>query len=183
MRNRLFAIVRRAAFATAVLFAGYSMFAVSSLHAQVTEDTTAATQDTTEADITQVLSEQGDYSQLVEALQRTGLDQELANEEAFTLFAPNDSAFQRLETPVAEMDEQELANTLRNHLVFDEVTSQQLAQMNEITVGTGEMIEIGENGSTVGEANIVEPDLRAQNGIIHGIDGVLQPTEMPAAEE
>lgn len=178
MKDRLIVMLRRTAFATVALLVGCAVWAAPSL-AQVT-DTTEGMGAT--SDVVQVLEEEGEYTQLSEALQRTGLDQTLAQQQSFTLFAPNDSAFQQLETPVGEMGEQELADVLRYHVIPEEITSEQLAQMTEVTMGTGEMVSITqENGQmTVAGATITSPDIRAENGVIHGIDQVLQPAPMGA---
>lgn len=179
MKDRLVVILRRTAFATVALFVGCAVFAASSLYAQVTDTTDVAGT----SDVVQVLEEEeGEYSQLADALQRTGLDQTLGQQQSFTLFAPNDSAFQQMETPAGEMGEQELADVLRYHIIPEEVTSEQLGQMTEVTMGTGETVEVAQQDGqmTISGATITSPDIRAENGVIHGIDQVLQPMPMGA---
>lgn len=179
MKDRLAAIMRHTACVTVALLVSYAVFAASPLAAQVTD----TTEEAGASDLTEVLSERGEFSQVIEALQMTGLDQELANEEQFTLFAPTDEAFEQSQQQVSEMSEQELSELLRDHLLYEEVTSQELAQMDEIRLGSGETLDVGEDGSTISGVDVVEPDIQAQNGVVHGIDGTLTQPQMGAEEE
>lgn len=208
MNSRLIDFAGRTAFAVAALIIGCAVLVTTPLYAQVTDttDTTGVMEGpmTDTSDLVQVLEEEGNFSQLIEALQRTGLDQALSQEPAFTLFAPTDSAFQQMETPISQMDEQQLSDVLRYHVAFEQLPSDQLAQLSEIQVGTGETVQVsaqqtgqqtGEVGDTtetggmqqpaqqqisIAGANVVQPDIQAENGVIHGIDQVLTPPQVGA---
>ena len=204
MIDQLTALLRRTAMATVALMVGCAVFAAAPLYAQVT-DTTQQAMPTDTTGIVQVLQEQGNYTQLADALQRTGLDQALAQEQAFTLFAPTDSAFAQMETPIEQMDEQQLTDVLRYHVAFEQLPSDQLAQVTEIQMGNGQTVQVtsqqagaptdtaqvdtaqvggmqqpGQAQTQIGGAHGVQADLQAQNGVIHGIDQVLMPQQVGA---
>lgn len=66
-----------------------------------------------------------DYSLLLAALQRTGLDATLDGEGTFTVFAPNNYAFENYlgDTPLADVDEETLRQLLLNHVLGSTVLS------------------------------------------------------------
>lgn len=185
MQSRITHVLRRMAIATVTLLMSYSLVAVSPLFAQIQDTTDAPMMDarTDTTGVAQALSEQMNYTQIADALQRTGLDQELDQAAAFTLFAPTDSALESLETPLSEMSESEAADILRNHVVYEEITADQLAQMTEIETGGGEMLQVSPQAGqiSIAGATVTEPAVvYTQNGLVHGIDAVLMPTPLGA---
>ena len=129
---------------------------------------------TVSADIVTWLAEQGIYSQLVTALEQTGLAETLSAEGPFTLFAPTDDAFAELpEGALEAMTADELAEVLRAHVVAGAVTADELG--DTITTLAGTTLPVGM--ASVGEATVLRADIEAANGIIHAIDTVLLPVE------
>jgi transforming growth factor-beta-induced protein len=107
-----------------------------------------------------------------------------------TVFAPTDEAFAAL-TPGDRADRvvnqlawgAHLRNLLQNHLVVSLVPLSSITTTTTTVVETlaGEMItvsSVGGNNFTVGNngANVIMPDVVADNGIVHVIDRVLTPT-------
>lgn len=125
-------------------------------------------------DLIGVLEAQGNYSQLVAALQQTGLAEELKQEKAITLFAPTDDAFKNLpEGTLASMKKEQLKQLLRKHIVPGALPLEQAAQEGTLASLEGYELTVQREGATVNEARIVHPDLTFSNGVVHGIDTVL----------
>lgn len=126
----------------------------------------------------------GSFNTLVAALQATGLDATLANEDdTFTVFAPTDAAFAKLgqdtiNTLLANPDQ--LADILLYHVVggqaVDSTTALSLAGSDVATVnGASIAVSLDSERLFVNESEVTAVDIRATNGIIHVIDTVLIP--------
>ena len=131
------------------------------------------------------------YSTLVEAVTAAGLVDALAEIEEATVFAPTNEAFAKIpEATLTSLlnNEAALTNLLTYHVVPNErlfsfrLGNRSFTALNEGTLTAATAwrrsfwwwsSEIKINDSTV-----VEPNLRASNGVIHGIDTVLDPEFM-----
>ena len=110
-------------------------------------------------------------------------------EGSYTVFAPTDDAFELMDEKflsclLAPEGKAYLAIFLSYHVTFGEVYSQDLSNGQDIVMCCiGENIEIDivntpTNTLSVfinGMSEIVSPNLRATNGVLHGIDEVLMP--------
>ena len=149
----------------------------------------SAAQDTTAVekgnDIVSVLEAQGNYTWLVEALQRTGLAETLRSGDSYTLFAPTDEAVAAQEDSLASMDTEKLTELLRYHLVIDTISRQHASSLRTLMTVQGGTLDVtmNEDGARVNDATIVAADVEAANGVIHGIDAVLMPPATPEDPE
>jgi len=133
-------------------------------------------------DVVQMARLNPDFTQLVGALQATGLDTALSGAGPFTVFAPTDDAFGAIESTIASLDDAQLATVLAYHVVGTAVPAADIPfgqpiatlanQTITITAGTPPTIA----DTTDVPADIVATDVRASNGLIHVIDKVLIPT-------
>lgn len=125
-----------------------------------------------------------DFNTLVAAVQTAGLVDALKGEGPFTVFAPTDMAFDALpEGTVASLLEEANRDQLTSILTYHVVSGEYLAEGT--AAGTynlptlqGDTVEVvvGEDGSvTVDGASVVAADVKATNGVIHVIDGVIMP--------
>ena len=142
-----------------------------------------------DADLTIVegLAESGEYGTLVSLLTASGLDQQLADGE-FTLFAPNDAAFEELgEETLAtlESDPALLEQILLGHVVEGAygVNDLQDAEEGAITSLQGEPLELelaATGGFTVNGADLDSTDVEFtySNGVVHGVGDVVIPMSM-----
>lgn len=121
-------------------------------------------------------------STLATALRITGLDAVLAQGGPFTVFAPTNAAFAAL--PAGTLDNlianpSQLADILRYHVVNGQVLSTQLTNGQNITTllanSTPLNVTITGGNVRVKASNVVIPDVRAANGVVHVIDAVLIP--------
>ncbi|MCA8948082.1 MAG: CIA30 family protein [Planctomycetes bacterium] len=116
---------------------------------------------------------------LARLLERAELTAALAARGPFTLFAPTERAFRRvdaltLQGLVQPGCEDELADLLRAHVVAGVVRAADLRPGAKLTTLGGGAILVGEDGALVG-AEVTTADLAAGNGIVHEIDSVLLP--------
>lgn len=135
--------------------------------------------------IVDVAREAGNFTTLVAALEVTGLDETLAGEGPFTVFAPTDDAFALLPDGVIEAllaDQATLSTILTYHVVADELLSADVLAANSATTVQGEAVSIRVEGSTVvldGSVQVTTVDIQASNGVIHVVDAVLLPDVVP----
>ena len=138
--------------------------------------------------IVEVAEANGSFTTLVAALQASGLDDVLADEERdFTVFAPTDAAFAALleaeGISAAELlASPYLSDILLYHVVPDaEIDSTQAIAAAGTTVTTANTDDIGValKGADlfINASRVQNPDVAASNGVIHVIDAVLVPTE------
>jgi uncharacterized surface protein with fasciclin (FAS1) repeats len=124
-------------------------------------------------------------STLVGALQATGLDEPLNGPGSFTAFAPLNSAFDALPPgTVAGLSTEQLTDILSFHVVGRAVPAAELVMLNSVDTLLGQPLSVDlSTGSPVlnGNVTIAQTDIRAKNGIIHLINGVLIPGSDAAA--
>ncbi len=135
----------------------------------------------------------GEFTQLVEALKYTGLVGAVADPEAnLTVFAPTDEAFQNLYAAlkiekISDLDPAIVSRVLLHHVVGARVFSNCLVSgevptlNTNITVNVEDLTVTGSLGSDNTVNLVVDPfslDIKASNGVIHVIDGVLLPSNV-----
>jgi len=126
-----------------------------------------------------------DFSTLVGIIQDLGLESTLADADAnLTVFAPTNSAFDAISGIIPSLSDDDLAEIVTYHLTEGAILSGQLQGSQDVTMLQGERTLVQASAAGVqinGFANVVAPDLEATNGVIHGIDQVLLPTEFRVA--
>ena len=128
----------------------------------------------------------GNFTNLVAALEATDLVETLQGEGPFTVFAPTDEAFAALgEETIAALlaDPDTLSQILLYHVVAGAVTAADVVNLDSATTVQGEDVTISvDNGSImINDAMVILPDIEAANGIIHVIDTVILPPSIAAA--
>jgi uncharacterized surface protein with fasciclin (FAS1) repeats len=118
---------------------------------------------------------------LTAAIKAAGLEETLAGEGLFTVFAPTDEAFAAL--PPGTLDallkpenKEKLAQLLTYHVVSGKVESTSL-KSGDVPSLLGKPITVKVEGKTVmvNEATVTKADVPASNGVIHLIDKVILP--------
>ena len=161
-------------------------------------DTTAVAVDTMAVaetpNIVGVASGNADFSTLVTAVKAAGLVETLSGDGPFTVFAPNNAAFDKL--PAGTVDGllkpeslDKLKAVLTYHVVsgkFDAATVIDAINKNNgkytvTTVQGGTIVLSLKDGKVMltdangGTATVVLADVAASNGVIHAIDTVVMP--------
>lgn len=122
---------------------------------------------------------------LVKAIKAAGLQETLAGEGPYTIFAPTDEAFAALPPGVLDQllqpeNKDVLVQLLKLHVVPGSVTSNQI-KAGQVGTLAGTPVDIKlspDGGVTVNNAKVTQADIQASNGVIHEIDKVILPTEV-----
>ncbi|KIC41349.1 Nex18 symbiotically induced protein [Ruegeria sp. ANG-R] len=143
--------------------------------------TTSALADGHAKDIVDTAVSAGSFETLVAAVQAAELVDTLKGEGPFTVFAPTDEAFAALPEGTVESllkpeNKDQLVAILTYHVVPGKVMSGDLSDdMTAATVQGGDITIDLDNGVMVNDANVVQADIEAENGVIHVIDKVILP--------
>jgi uncharacterized surface protein with fasciclin (FAS1) repeats len=135
----------------------------------------------TEKNIVQTAGDAGQFKTLVTAVKAAGLSDTLSSGGPYTVFAPNDAAFDKLPAGTVQSlvnDKPKLTGILKYHVVQGKYTSADLAKMDSIKALDGKtlMIKKQPDGSIlIDNAKVIGADIPTSNGVIHAIDTVLIP--------
>ena len=122
------------------------------------------------------------FGTFVNAIDVADLSASLRGHEQYTLFAPTDEAFSAL--PVGTLDRllrpehrDELTSLVNYHLVRGRKTVADVRKWHSARTMQGQEAPVQTNDGqlTIGRARITQPDIVANNGMIHGIDKVNVP--------
>ena len=125
-----------------------------------------------------VLKADAQFTTFVRALEATGVDETLRGAGPYTVFAPTNDAFNRLNNRDALMQTPELLKIIvKHHIVpFGRTQSKDLSQLKIAGTLEGQDLHFrSDPQSMVEDAAIVSPDLNADNGVVHAIGQVLMP--------
>lgn len=159
-------------------------------------DEATATEEAAAGTIVEVAQGDPTFSTLVKAVTAAGLAETLSGEGPFTVFAPTDEAFAKIDAATLEAltttDTETLGAILKYHVVAAEVNAAGLTTAIQQATENGEDYVIETvNGGTLtakivdgavvltdakgGTATVTATDVDASNGLIHVIDTVLMP--------
>ena len=129
--------------------------------------------------IVDIAVQAGSFKTLVQAVQAAGLVETLSGEGPFTVFAPTDEAFAQIpqETLQAVLaDKEKLTAILTYHVVPGKLMAADVVRSTQLQTAQGQSITVStEGGVRVDNANIIQTDIEADNGVIHVIDQVIMP--------
>lgn len=126
-----------------------------------------------------------DFRALVACVKACGLVETLSGNGPFTVFAPSNSAFDALGAAtlaelLASEDKKALTDILKLHVVAGELTSHDVAKADSIeTLGGRIKVERRDGELWIGGGRVVATDLKAGNGIVHVLKGVILPPREP----
>jgi uncharacterized surface protein with fasciclin (FAS1) repeats len=129
--------------------------------------------------IVDIAVQAGSFKTLVQAVQAAGLVETLSGEGPFTVFAPTDEAFAQIpaETLQAVLaNKEQLTAILTYHVVPGKLMAADVVRSTQLQTVQGQSITVStEGGVRVDDANVVQTDIEADNGVIHVIDKVIMP--------
>jgi len=132
-------------------------------------------------DVVKVAVGSPDHTTLVKAVQAAGLVDALSNAGPFTVFAPTNAAFDKLPAGTVEdllkpENKDKLKAILEHHVMTSALTADffQEGQSMGMVDGTNATFHVKGKDVYIGEAKIVA-SIRASNGYVHVIDGVVVP--------
>lgn len=136
-----------------------------------------------EKNILQIALGSADHTTLAAAVQAAGLENVLTNAGPLTVFAPTNAAFEKLPAGTVEEllqpeNKSKLANIITFHAAPGSYTGDKIKGVMLIGQATGDKLNVVvKDGTTyVNDAKVVGT-VKASNGYVHVIDGVLLPPE------
>jgi len=119
---------------------------------------------------------------LAGALTATNLVSTVDGLSDVTIFAPDNAAFAAIGSAVGNLTTAQLSGILTYHVVKGTVGYSSLLSNTTLTTVNGATVRITiENGQVfVNSARVVTPDVLVANGVVHVIDGVLNPNNTAA---
>jgi uncharacterized surface protein with fasciclin (FAS1) repeats len=140
-----------------------------------------------QGDVLDVAAATGQFTQFLAAVEAAGYEETLRGEGPFTIFAPTDEAFRRMDQREVErllqpQSRDELVALLAYHVVPERVTTESVggrATRPESANGYRVTVD-GRDGLRVNDQLVVMPDINASNGLIQGINSVLSPPVLVA---
>ena len=152
------------------------------------------TQATTDKNIVALAQDNPDASTLVTAVTAAGLAETLSGSGPFTLFAPTNDAFAKLDKATFDgllkpESKAKLAALLKYHVVAGNVKAADLAKLiadgngtAAVTTLNGGTLKASMNGDKIvltdakgGKSTVTTADLVASNGTVHMVDTVVMP--------
>ncbi|MBC8017612.1 MAG: fasciclin domain-containing protein [Verrucomicrobia bacterium] len=127
--------------------------------------------------ILETLAEDGSFQTLLLTLNQTKLIGKLEEPGPFTLFAPNDQSFERVNLEEISKDIDNLTQILTYHILSGTMTAAEIDRSESLYTESGKSltVHIEEGKSVVDNGNLVRTDIECSNGIIHVIDNVFLP--------
>ena len=126
-----------------------------------------------------------DFSTLVAALMAADLVDALSGEGPFTVFAPTNDAFAKIDEDtllslLLPENQSALANILLYHVVPGKVLSTDLEDYSDLLTLQGTTVRVRTDPVVkINRSIVLSADIIACNGVIHVIDTVLMPTNDP----
>ncbi|GEM_PF-532861 len=127
------------------------------------------------------------FATLSELLIQANLVETLKGKGPFTVFAPTDEAFKKMDK--AKLDDlkkpenkAKLVDFLKHHVVSGKMMAADVSKAKELKpLADGAITVTVKDGKVTlnDKVNVTKTDLAASNGVIHTIDGVLEAKEAP----
>ncbi|TKX70001.1 fasciclin domain-containing protein [Halorubrum sp. SP9] len=118
------------------------------------------------------------FDVLVAAVREAGLVGTLNGNRQLTVFAPTDAAFNDAGITVDNVDavdDEFLTDVLTYHVVPGRRKANSIVNASQVPTLNGAKVDVDGTDLNGDQADIVDTNIEASNGIIHVIDGVLQP--------
>jgi uncharacterized surface protein with fasciclin (FAS1) repeats len=116
------------------------------------------------------------FDVLVAAVQEAGLVDTLDGNRQLTVFAPTDEAFEDAGITADTVDEVDgLGDVLTYHVVPGRRKANSIVNADSVPTLNGAKVDVDGTDLNGDQADIVDTNIDASNGVIHVIDGVLQP--------
>ena len=179
-------------------FAALALLAVPACSADETADQAAAESEPTDDTLAAAISDADGLTVVASALGDSGLAQVFDGAGSYTIFAPNDAAFEALGETGAALREPgqsaAMAAVLRDHIVPGYLTPADIESAIEAQGGAVKVETMGDHALTFTRADdgirVTSEDgsaamltgnaLKARNGVAIALDGVLKKVDAPA---
>ncbi len=133
------------------------------------------------SNITQVVNTEKNMTTFKRGVLASGLDQILSGTGPYTVFAPSDLAFGKLEAGTIENlmkpeSKVKLTEIMNHHVVSGKISFKDLKDGDKLKSLDGKELSVKVSNSivTVNGATIQNRDVQTSNGVIHSLDTVLK---------
>jgi uncharacterized surface protein with fasciclin (FAS1) repeats len=133
--------------------------------------------------VVEIAAGNADFSTLVAAVKAAGLVDTLSGKGPFTVFAPTNAAFDKIDKGTLESllkpeNKDKLAAILTYHVVAGKVMAADAVKLDKAKTVQGSDFAISLKDGSVflnGNSKVVKTDIVGSNGVIHVIDTVIMP--------
>ena len=132
------------------------------------------------SNITQLVNVEKNMTTLKKSVHASGLDQVLSGKGPYTVFAPTDIAFAKLDKGILDNllkpeNKTKLADLLNHHVVEGKINFKDLKDGEKLKTVNGKqlVVHVKDGHTTVDGAVIQDHDVQATNGIIHSLETVM----------
>ena len=132
------------------------------------------------SNITQIVNVEKNMTTLKKSVLATGLDQVLSGKGPFTVFAPTDIAFGKLDKNTLDNllkpeNKTKLTDLLNHHVVAGKLNFKDLKDGEKLKTVNGKelLVHVKDGHTTIAGAKILDHDVQATNGIIHSLETVM----------
>jgi uncharacterized surface protein with fasciclin (FAS1) repeats len=132
------------------------------------------------SNITQLVNVEKNMTTLKKSVHASGLDQVLSGKGPYTVFAPTDIAFAKLDKGILDNllkpeNKTKLADLLNHHVVEGKINFKDLKDGEKLKTVNGKqlVVHVKDGHTTVDGAVIQSHDVQATNGIIHSLETVM----------
>jgi uncharacterized surface protein with fasciclin (FAS1) repeats len=133
------------------------------------------------SNITQVVNAEKNMTTLKKGIVAAGLDQVLSGTGPFTVFAPSDMAFGKLESGTIESllkpeNKLKLTALLNHHVVAGKINFKDLKDGDKLKSLNGKelSVKVKDAKVSIDGATVQNRDVASSNGVIHSVDTVLK---------
>ncbi|HLA57981.1 MAG TPA: fasciclin domain-containing protein [Puia sp.] len=132
------------------------------------------------SNITQLVNVEKNMTTLKKSVHASGLDQVLSGKGPYTVFAPTDIAFAKLDKGTLDNllkpeNKTKLTDLLNHHVVEGKINFKDLKDGEKLKTVNGKqlVVHVKDGHTTVDGAVIQSHDVVATNGIIHSLESVM----------
>jgi uncharacterized surface protein with fasciclin (FAS1) repeats len=132
------------------------------------------------SNIVQVINAEKNMTVLKKSVMASGLSNVLTGTGPFTVFAPSDSAFEKLQNGVVESllrpeNKARLADMLNDHIVAGKVNFKDLKDGANLKTLNGKQLHVSvkDGHVSVQGAEVLNYDRSSSNGVLHSLDAVI----------
>ena len=132
------------------------------------------------SNIAQLVNVEKNMTTLKKGVHATGLDEVLSSKGPFTVFAPTDIAFGKLDKGVLDNllkpeNKTRLTDLLNHHVVSGKIDFKDLKDGEKLKTVNGKslVVRVKDGNTSIDGAKIQGHDVQATNGVIHSLDTVM----------
>lgn len=128
-------------------------------------------------DIIETIGSDSSFSTLSDALKSAKLVETLKGPGPYTLFAPDNEAFTKLNLEEILSDGKKLVETMTYHVVERKVSGEELREIDCSPTLNGKTlaVKVRHGELVVDNGRVKKTDIECSNGVIHVIDSVFLP--------